>query len=179
MTDQLLGELRIMGFGIQPRGWMACNGQLLPLRQYTALFSLLGTAYGGDGVNTFGLPDLRGRTPIGVGGASPLGAPGGGETVTLVTDQLPMHNHMLFSDSTTAYDGNVQQPAGAAFGQTKGMANPGGPFDLSLYAAASPSVQLASAAVANAGNSAPHENRQPFIAMNICIAYEGLYPSRP
>lgn len=168
MSDPFVAEIRIFAGNFAPRGWAFCDGQLLPISQNTALFSLLGTTYGGDGRVTFGLPDLRARSAIHAGqgpGLSPyrLGETGGEAAVTLASAQIPVHTHTLrgaASSSTGAPSAAVAQGAGAK-----------------AYRGASNLVAMG-APLSNAGSSQPHENRQPFLAMFHIIALQGIYPSR-
>ena len=173
MSEPFVGEIRMFAGNFAPRGWAFCDGQLLAVSQNDALFSLLGTIYGGDGRTTFGLPDLRGRIPIHAGngpGLSPrqLGSKAGNENVTLTVNQLPPHTHAL-NGSTAA--GTAASPAGAV---------PSASTTIDLYATADPvaSDALASSALANAGGSQPHSNLMPFLCVNFIIALVGIYPSR-
>lgn len=178
--EPFLGQVSIFACNFAPSGWALCEGQLLPISQYTALFSLLGTNFGGNGVNTFGLPDLRGRAPFGMGqgvGLSPyaIGEVGGDEGVSIDATTYPAHSHALNAATGTAAS---NAPAGAveAEGQTGGR---GGTADLALYSAAGTRTPLAPAALtAAAGGSGPHNNRQPYLALNFCIALRGIYPPR-
>lgn len=171
-----VGEIIIGGFNFAPVGFALCNGQLLPIAQNTALFSLLGTTYGGNGQTTFGLPDLQGRMPIGFGqgpGLSnySLGQQSGTETVTLLSTQMPQHSHNVQSNNG---DGSQSSPIGNFF------AGPGADRDLFMYNAAttgSPAI-LNPGAVAIAGGNQPHNNMMPYLALNYCIALQGIYPSR-
>ncbi len=169
MTEPFLGELRLFPYTFAPRGWAFCQGQLLPIAQNTALFSLLGTTYGGNGQTTFALPDLRGRAPISAGqgsGLSPytLGEVGGTETVTLINNQMPQHSHGVAAASVpTTKNPNNALPSFTAAGSSYGTA-----ADLSM----SPSM------LGTAGGSQPHQNMQPFLVLNWCIALEGIFPSR-
>lgn len=170
-----LGQIMPTAFAFAPRGFAMCNGQMLPISQNQALFSLLGTQYGGDGRSTFALPDLRGRTPTGAGlsadpswqpPASSPGDMGGAESVALTPSSLPPHDHQL---QGTAADGTVRRPTNALYG--KNASN--------LYAPASGNrVPLDATTVAASGDSAPHENMQPFQVVNFCIALSGIFPSR-
>lgn len=170
MGTPYLGEIRLMSFIYAPRGWAQCSGQLLPINQNQALFSILGTTYGGNGTTNFALPDLRGRVPLHVGNTIPLGQRAGTEAVTLLATQLPQHTHVLQSSTDFA---NASVPGGAL-----PAAKPRGGID--VYApGGSPTVPLNTAAVANAGSNQPHENRQPFQTLNFCIALQGIFPSRP
>jgi len=167
--DPFIGELRLFGFNFAPVGWAICQGQLLPISTNTALFSLLGTLYGGNGQTTFGLPDLRGRAPLGFGQGPGLssydqGQAGGSEQVTLLAPQLPPHNHSVAAASSAT----AKNPAGAVPAVTGAGASYGTSTDLSM----SPTM------VGGGGGSQPHENRPPYLALNWCIALQGVYPSR-
>jgi len=178
--DPYIGEIRCFGFGKIPVGWLPCNGQTLNIQSYAALFSLLGTHYGGDGAKTFGLPDLRGRVPIHINlAASPpvdIGTFGGVESVTLTMtasqNQLPQHTHMLaISDSpatqiapTGRYLSNLPTPHQPYTPQPGGSATP---------------VAMAPDVVGSAGMDESHTNMQPYSVFNFCIATTGLYPPRP
>lgn len=169
MATPFIGQIMLNGFGFAPRNWAFCNGQLLPINQNQALFSILGTTYGGNGVQTFALPDLRGRVPIHWGngpGLTPrsLGEVGGSESVTLLQTQMPAHNHVA---SASAAAPSVGVPTGNAWA-TGGTA---------AYAATA-NTTMAVGALNNAGNSQSHENRAPLLVMNYCIALYGIYPSR-
>lgn len=170
MSQPYIGEIRIFAGTYNPRGWAFCYGQLVPIAQNPALYSILGTTYGGNGTSTFGLPDLRGRTPIGAGsgaGLTPrvLGQMSGVESVTLLSTQIPQHTHALNASSgaptTNAPSGSLL-PTGSS----------------RIYAQGSPSTQLAPSSIGVAGGSQPHENMQPFLALTYIIATEGIYPSR-
>jgi microcystin-dependent protein len=165
-----IGQLLLVGFNFAPLGYLPCDGRSLSIGQYDALYSLLGTTYGGDGVNTFNLPDLRGRVVVGVGGAQAYarGQTGGQERVTLTAAQVAAHSHALMASSqsaNSALPGNNLMATGAST-----------PF---AYATHAPNGALNGASVApSGGGSLPHENRQPFQALNWVIAVEGIYPSR-
>lgn len=166
MTEVFLGQVMPTGFAFAPRGFALCNGQVLSIAQNTALFSLLGTTYGGNGQTTFNLPDLRGRTPIGMGPSNPIGQFGGTETVTLTTNQMPAHAHGF--NGTTA-NGTSRNPTNGLLGTTA----------VNLYAHNDVGqVPLAAQTVAAAGGGQPHENMQPYLAINYCIALAGIFPSR-
>lgn len=175
MSEPFLGEIRAFGFNFQPRGWAFCNGQLLSIAQNQALFAILGTTYGGNGQTTFALPNLQGRLPVHSGGSAgpglapvSLGEMAGTETVTLTTANLPPHAHGTRASADLAA---VATPAGGVMG-AKGR---GG---VDVYAAPSPLTPLAAGAVGLAGGSQPHDNMQPSLALNFCIALEGIFPSR-
>jgi len=170
MSEPFLAEIRMVGFNFPPRGWALCDGQILPINQNQSLYSLLGTTYGGDGRTSFALPDLRGRTPLHTGssgGAShALGSRSGEETHTLAVTEIPQHTHQL---RASASDGDDINPAGHLLAREVG----------GLYAAgASALTPVQNGTVANAGGSQAHENMQPFLVLNFCIALQGLFPSR-
>jgi microcystin-dependent protein len=168
MAEPFLSEIRIMSFVFAPRGWALCNGQLLPINQNQALFSLLGTTFGGDGQVNFALPDLRARTPIHVGGSHTLGERGGEPAHTLSIAELPMHTHVVNGSSAVA---DAAVPGGNLLGAvdntTFGNAY-SGPSNLAAF---SPQ------AVANVGGSQAHLNLQPFLTLSFCIALQGIFPS--
>jgi microcystin-dependent protein len=169
--DPFLGEVRSFGFNFAPKGWALCNGQLLSIAQNTALFSLLGTTYGGNGITTFGLPDLQGRAPMGFGqspGLSPrdLGEEGGQESVSLLSSEIPAHTHTAMCNSG---DGNQYDPAGHFWAQdAAGNAEYGTTGGSAMNAAA----------LMTSGESTPHTNLQPYLVINYCIALQGIFPSR-
>ena len=164
--EPFLGEIRPFGFNFAPRGWALCDGQILPINQNQALFSLLGTTYGGDGRTTFALPDLRGRSPIGFDSQRPLGGRDGEEQVTLTLGQLASHDHSVNASSDAATAGTVTGNA---------LANTGSSL---AYGNAASLVATNPAAVAAAGGGQAHDNMQPFLTLNYCIAVQGLFPSR-
>jgi len=175
MSDYYIGQIIMVGFDFPPRNFALCNGQLLAIAQNQALFALLGTTYGGNGVTTFALPDLRGRTPIGggfssVGGGEPttvLGQVGGTEAVTLLSTQIPPHVHTV--NASTA-SGTTRNPNNAIYANTT----------TALHAPASSGslVTLNPATLALAGGTQPHSNMQPYLGLNFCIAIFGIFPSR-
>jgi microcystin-dependent protein len=167
MSEPFLAEVRMVGFNFAPRGWALCDGQILPINQNQALFSLLGTTYGGDGRTTFALPDLRGRTPIHAGGAHALGQKSGEETHTLATSEMPAHDHQAQATSDPA---TTPIPSG-----TVALAN-SAPAE--LYAPPEQLGAMRSGTIGSAGGGQAHENMQPYLAMNFCIALQGLFPSR-
>ena len=177
--DPFLGEIRPFAFNFAPRGWAFCAGQILPINQYAALFSILGTTYGGNGVQNFALPDLRGRVPIHAGsgnGLSPisLGQAAGSETVTLTPSQLASHNHPFNAQAQTA-NANIPAP-GQFLAEGKGQGR--GSFNIRTYAPAGTSTTLAPGVVPNAGSGGAHNNLQPLLVINWCIAMEGIFPTR-
>ena len=155
-----------MSFGFPPKGWAFCNGQLLPINQNQALFSLLGTTFGGDGRVTFGLPDLQGRAPIHVGGGNTLGERGGEQAHTLSISELPTHTH-------TANAANVAPTAGAP-NNTRVLSQSAG---ANLYAAAGNLVTMNAGVLGTVGGSQAHLNMQPFLTLSFCIALQGIFPS--
>ncbi len=172
--EPYLGEIRLMAISFAPQGWMPCDGRLMSIRQWTALFSLLGTNYGGDGIQTFALPDLRGRVPV-HNGAQTVGTAGGSEGVALTSGQVPAHTHQVavFQNPGDKAGGLGHYIAG---GVTAGTS----PQNVNLYAAASANqVALDPATVSFAGTSAPHNNMQPYLALNYFIAAQGYYPPHP
>ena len=173
MSDPFLGELRLFSFGFPPKGWMFCNGQILSIQQNAALFSLLGTTYGGNGQSTFQLPNLQSRVPMHFGtdansGISYVqGQVGGEETITLTLNQLPAHSHTFLGTSAGAND--KRPKTGAAFATA--AAN-------NYYGAPSSLTALAATTVGLTGTSHPHTNIQPYLVLNWCIALQGIFPSR-
>ena len=172
MSDPFVAEIRIFGFNFAPRGWAFCDGQILPLSQNTALFSLLGTTYGGNGMNTFGLPDLQGRVPMQPGqgpGLSlyDLGQEGGSETISLLESEIPAHAHTLSADT---------QDQGDNFGPSPLMAL--GRANIYQSTTGSNLTTLSDSALAPAGGDNPHNNMQPYLTLNFCIALQGVFPPR-
>lgn len=169
MADPFVAEMRIFPFNFAPRGWAFCDGQLLPLSQNTALFSLLGTFYGGDGKSTFALPDMQGRAPVQQGdgnglGSKFLGETGGAETVTLLISEMPFHTHTYSGSLRPADNPN---PEALALGQGN-----------NIFAAPNNITQFDPTALAPAGGSLPHNNMQPYLTLNFCIALQGVFPPR-
>jgi microcystin-dependent protein len=172
--DQYVGQVIAVGFNFAPTGWVLCNGQLLPIQDYQVLYTLLGTTFGGNGQTTFGVPDLRGRSPLGQGtgtGLPPavLGQLAGTESVTLTSPQIAAHSHPMLASSAT---GTLSTPAA-----TTVLANQAAGA-ISMYGTVVPSVSLASTAIGAAGSNLPHENRQPFNTVNYIIATVGVFPSQ-
>ena len=164
MSDQFISEIRIVSFNFAPKGWAFCNGQLLPINQNQALFSLLGTTYGGDGRTNFALPNLQARTPIHMGNGHVLGEAGGEQAHTLTIAELPGHTHALNASSS-----NADQPIPT--NAVLAAAN-------NLYGAAANLTPLGPTAVTSVGGSQPHLNMQPFLTLNFCIALQGIFPSQ-
>jgi microcystin-dependent protein len=173
MADQFVAEIRVFGFNFAPVGWAQCNGQLLPISQNTAVFSLLGTYYGGDGVSTFGLPNLQGAMAISQGTGPGLsqrviGETGGESAVTLFLSELPAHNHSVLVSATS----NEASPAGAVFGGAERGHSP------AYGAAGTGVVNMNNGAVGTNGGGQPHDNMSPYQVLNFCIALQGIFPSR-
>ena len=166
MSDPYIAEIRIMTFGFPPKGWAMCNGQLLPINQNQALFSLLGTTYGGNGQTTFALPDLRGRTPLHTGAGVVLGQRSGEEAHTITAVELPVHTHPA-NAAGVAGDTPIA-PADILASESTPMY---APPDAGL-------APLAAGSLSSAGGSQPHNNMMPFLSLNFCIALQGIFPSR-
>ena len=164
MAEPFLSEIRIMSFVFAPKGWALCNGQLLPINQNQALFSLLGTTFGGDGRVNFALPDLRGNIPIHVGNGHTSGEKGGSQSVTLNIQQLPTHTHPLNALDT---GGTLGNPKSNLLAQ---VANAYTPMAGNL-------TTLSPATVSNVGGNQAHLNMQPFLTLSFCIALQGIFPS--
>ena len=165
MAEPFLSEIRIMSFAFAPKGWALCNGQPMPINQNQALFSLLGTTFGGDGRVTFGLPDLQSRVPIHVGSGYALGERGGEPAHTLSLQEMPLHLHGLMGSSNT---GNSQAAANNVLGVVPGR----------IYTDAANLTPLQGGTVTNVGGSQPHLNMQPFLTLLFCIALQGIFPSQ-
>ena len=170
MADPFVAEIRMFGFNFAPTGWAQCNGQLLPLSQNTALFSLVGTFYGGDGKSTFALPNLQGSVPVHQGqgqGLSEyfLGQQGGAQFVTLLQSEIPVHTHSFTASEELV---NELSPANFFFGAGE-----------TRYAAPAAITQMAPQALSVAGGSLPHNNMMPYLVVNFCIALQGVFPPRP
>ena len=171
MSTPYMAEMRIMSFNFAPKGWAMCNGQLLPINQNQALFSLLGTTYGGDGRTTFGLPNLQGRVALHMGAGHTLGERGGEEFHTLVMAEMPAHVHIPNGD-IKAGDADTFRPLNAL---------PANASPTLIYSTGGGGAQLVAmnpAMVTSAGGSQSHENRQPYLALNVCIALQGVFPSQ-
>jgi len=175
MADPFVAEIRIFAGNFAPKGWAFCDGQLMPISQNTALFSLLGTNYGGDGRSTFALPNLQGAAPLGAGqgpGLSlrDLGETGGSQTVTLLASEIPAHTHAARASTT----GGVNSPANATWGESKLGKTP-----MAVYAASgADNVALSPQALAVAGGGLPHNNMPPYLCLTFIIALQGVFPPR-
>ena len=167
MSDPFLSEIRLMSFNFAPRGWALCNGQLLPINQNQALFSLLGTTYGGDGRVNFALPDLQSRVPIHFGNGHVLGERAGTASHSVSIGELPAHSHSLAASTAQA---TTTQPSPTVMLAQSSGAN--------LYAAASNLVAMNPTSIASTGGSQAHENRQPYLVLSVCIALQGIFPSQ-
>lgn len=168
MPEPYLGEIRIFSFEFVPKYWAMCNGQLMAIQQNAALFSLLGTVYGGDGRTTFALPDMRARVPMHAGAGHRLGEPGGADVHQLATAEMPTHNHWVYGNSITA-TGNVPGPGVRLAGNEPG----------NLYGPPGNTTAMDADVIGSTGGSQAHENRQPFLGLNFCMSLGGWYPSRP
>jgi microcystin-dependent protein len=174
MADPFVAEIRIFPFNFPPKGWAFCNGQLLPISQNTALFSLLGTTYGGNGKSTFALPNLQGSVPVHVGSKQPgpglstydLGETGGSGTVTLLTTESPSHTHSVTAQTVDQGDNRIPSPS-LNLGNTQ------------IYSSAPSSATLDPAAISPSGGNQPHNNLMPYLTLNLCIALQGVFPARP
>jgi microcystin-dependent protein len=164
MAEPYMSEIRMFSSNFAPKGWALCDGQLLPINQNQALFSLLGTTYGGNGQTNFALPDLRGRVPMHMGAGFTLGEVSGTETVTLQMSEMPAHTHLV---AASGADATLNSPAGNVFAVSPGNVyeNSGG-------------TPLMAPTITNTGGSQPHENRQPLLAITFCIALQGIFPSQ-
>ncbi len=170
MSTPFLAEIKIVSFNFAPKGWAACNGQLLPINQNQALFSLLGTTYGGNGQTTFALPDFRSRVPMHTGSGFVMGQSMGQEFHTVTMSEMPAHNHFLMGSKT---EGNVVNPVIGAVGNVL-AADPGNCYSSGL----SNAVTTNPATVSSLGGSQPHENRMPYLVLEFIIALQGIFPSR-
>lgn len=166
MSDPYLGEIRVFSNHSAPKGWMPCEGQILSIAQYSALFSLLGSNYGGDGKTTFALPDLRGRAPIHFNASYPIGDAGGEQTHVLTTNELPQHTHRVHgsSNNATSFDPSANTWAT--------------PDALQAYGSDTNLIEMNPTAISTVGGGEAHSNMQPSLALNLCIAITGVYPSR-
>ena len=165
MSQPYVGEIRIFAGNFAQAGWMFCEGQLLPISEYETLFNLIGTTYGGDGQNTFALPDLRGRVPLHFGNGFTLAETGGAETVTLTTSQIPNHGHIMQASNDIA---TAPTPLGNVTAQAARK----------IYRLGNPTVFLNPNSMASAGGSQPHNNFQPYLCIDFIISLFGIFPSQ-
>ncbi len=165
MAEPFLCEIRIMSFNFPPKGWALCNGQFLPITQNQAMFALLGTMYGGNGQTNFALPNLRGRVPVHIGDGIVQGQAAGQESHTLTNAEMPAHVHFVKCTSSGA---SIEDPMNLLPGRAAGNA----------YGAATNLVAMAPETMTSVGGSQAHENRQPYLVLNFCIAMQGIFPSR-
>jgi len=180
MSNPFVAEIRIFPFNFAPVGWAVCNGQILPISQNTALFSLLGTTYGGNGTSNFALPNLQGMTPMFYGQGPGLslfdiGQTGGTETVTLLANEMPAHSHTV---NATTSKGSTDQASNNLLAEGQ-WSNQGATGVVNYYSAAvSPVVQMNPTTTGFAGQSLPHNNMMPYLTLNFCIALQGVFPPR-
>ncbi len=176
MSSPFLAEIRIFPFNFAPKGWAFCNGQLLPISQNTAVFSLLGTTYGGDGKSTFALPNLQGSAPL-MPGQGPglslydLGQAGGETNVTLIKSEMPAHRHTPHANSGA---GTQSSPANADWASAKVLRQ-----GINLYTKSNPNTTMRPQTLGLTGGNLPHNNMPPYLVLNFCIAMQGIFPSRP
>ena len=166
MAQPYIGEIRMFGGNFAPVGWMFCEGQLLPISENDALFTLIGTTYGGDGQSTFALPDLRGRLPVHQGNGSVIGEAGGVEQVTLTVGQIPIHTHPLLASTGP---GNINTPGGNVTAESAAV---------KIYFADQPTVAMGPQAISPSGGSQPHSNFQPYLCINFIISLSGIFPQQ-
>jgi microcystin-dependent protein len=166
VAQPYVGEIRMFAGNFAPAGWMFCEGQLLPISEFETLFNLIGTTYGGDGQNTFALPDLRGRLPVHQGGGFTVGEFGGVETVQLTTTQIPAHNHPF---KVTPNLGGGSAPVNTVLAQSS---------TVKVYSTVAPSVALGASSIAATGGGQPHSNLQPFLCVSFIISLFGIFPSQ-
>lgn len=179
MSEPFLGQITVFPYNFAPYGWMDCVGQILPISQYSALFSLLGTAYGGNGTSNFGLPNLQAVVPVGQGQAAGgsnyvMGETGGTSAVTITSSTLPAHSHTM---SAVAARGTTSTPSGMLFAEPT-AGSPPHVSSVQIYNTTAPATPLSPASIAPAGGSQPHNNLQPFLGLRYCIAIQGQFPVR-
>jgi microcystin-dependent protein len=179
MSTPFMAELRIMSFNFAPKGWAQCNGQFLSINQNQALFSILGTTYGGDGQTNFALPELRGRAAMHTGQGHLLGQAAGEENHILILSEIPTHIHTMQANSGQAdTSATAVPPTGNSFATAFAVPAGGGNTPVNRFSNGAPNGALAAAAISNTGGSQPHLNQQPYGVLNFCIALQGIFPSR-
>ncbi len=166
MSQPFIGEIKVVSFNFPPRGWAFCNGQLLPINQNQALFSILGTSYGGDGITTFALPNLQGRLPLHAGQGYTVGNVGGETSHQLTINEIPSHIHPAQAQNATT--GLAAAPTNAVWATSNS----------NMFAPSSDGTVLSPAAIGNTGNNVPHENQAPYLVLNFVVALQGIFPSR-
>jgi microcystin-dependent protein len=172
MAEPYIGEIRIMSFNYPPQGWALCNGQLLLINQNQALFSILGTTYGGNGQTNFALPNLQGRTPAHEGGGLTIGQQAGTANHTLTASEIPAHTHQLNAVAPANSASNVNNPTGNYLSNSA-------PAEIYRSGAGSPAlIPVVSGSIGNTGGSQSHQNMQPFLVLSFCIALQGIFPSQ-
>ena len=165
MSSPYLGQISLFAFGFAPKGFALCNGAIMSIQQNQALFSILGTTFGGNGIQTFSLPDLQGRTPFHIGNTMVLGEIGGEATHTLNVTEIPSHSHTI---SGTTSDATTSDPTNALWARN----------NAAPYGSSAPNAAMKSVTLASAGSSQPHPNQPPYLVLNFCIAISGIFPSR-
>src|ERR1700738_501461 len=180
MSEPFLSEIKIVSFNFPPKGWAFCNGQLMAINQNQALFSIMGTTYGGDGRQTFALPNLQGRMPVHTGNGIVLGQLGGETTHTINISEMPAHSHAMNADGGTGSGtSNTPNPSGTFLAVSSGTgATPPAPFGANIYSSANPNAGLNPGCVSGTGGSQPHENMSPYLVLNFVIALQGIFPSQ-
>ena len=174
MGTPFLSEIKIMSFGFAPKGWAQCNGQLLPINQNQALFSLLGTTYGGNGQTTFALPNLQGKVPIMPGNGFTLGEVLGEYNHTVIISEMPAHNHTMLGTAATANTAPPNTGVSVAQGHSTATGQP----QVTIFGTGGPDRTFAPSTITNTGGSQPHTNTQPCLTLNFCIALQGIFPSQ-
>jgi microcystin-dependent protein len=181
MATPFMGEIKIIAFNFPPKGWTFCNGQLLPINQNQALFSILGTTYGGNGQTTFALPNLQGRTPLHTGDGIILGQAGGETSHTLNISEMPAHTHTPNAQSAAGNTNTADPTTGGArlLAQSAGFTgSPQVPFVANIYATGSPNTTMAPQSIVSTGGSQPHDNMSPYLVLYFIIALQGIFPSQ-
>lgn len=178
-SEPFLSEIRLFSFNFPPKGWAFCNGQFLPINQNQALFSLLGTTYGGNGQTTFALPNLQGRLAIHEGAGHTLGEAAGASAVTLTIQQLPAHTHALMArNDVVAAAAGPRDPTGKLYAQAQVALQGGNTAPVQLYGPPNNLTPMAAQAVSNVGGNQAHNNMMPYLVLNYCIALQGIFPSQ-